>query len=572
MDRDLARLSRKRYDVLIVGGGVYGLCTAWDAALRGLSVALIEKGDFGHATSFNSLRLIHGGLRYLRNAHLRRARLSIRETVAWMRIAPHLIHPVPFLVPTYGHGLRGRELLALGLWTHGILGLDLRAPESREKPPRGRVLSRSECLRLLPDVQRAGLTGGVIYYDCQMYSSERLILSLARSGNDAGADLANYVEAIRFLKEGDGVTGVTALDLLTGNEFDIRAKIIVNCAGPWLEKVQGLCNGRPTSPRMHFFKGINLVINRLVVKQYGVGVRCEDRFSDGGATLRRTWRMFFIVPGHDFSLIGTAHFPCHSGPERVRVSEHEIQQFLDQINEAHPAANLKPRDIRFVHAGLVPRKPKPYASDVIQAKTSYQIIDHFKAEGIAGLISVAGVKFTEARHVAEKTVNLVFGKLGRTPPTCASGTTPLYGGRIERFGDLLNEGIRNRPPGLDEAMMRGLISRYGAAYPDVLRYLKGSCEPSQISADRFRLMKAEVLHGIREEMARRLSDVVLRRLALGVSRTLEDQDIKSCADIISQELNWSTERTVEEIRETKAFFPSYSEGSEAKACRAKVGS
>src|ERR671930_1078023 len=186
MQRDLNRLATDAYDVLIIGGGIYGVCVAWDAALRGLSVALVERGDFGHATSSNSLRVIHGGLRYLQYGDLHRLRQSIQERTVFMRIAPHLVHPLPFFIPTYGHAMRGKEILALALRINDLIGFNRNRLEDPQKylPP-GRIISREECLRLFPGIEKKELTGGAIVYDCQLFSSERLILSFARSANKA---------------------------------------------------------------------------------------------------------------------------------------------------------------------------------------------------------------------------------------------------------------------------------------------------------------------------------------------------------------------------------------------------
>jgi glycerol-3-phosphate dehydrogenase len=182
MTRNLANLSSRVYDVLVIGGGIYGVCIVWDAVLRGLSVALVEKGDFGSATSANSLRVIHGGLRYLQHGDIARMRQSIRERTTFMRIAPHLVHPLPILLPTYGHGLRGKEVLSVASSLDKIIGFDRkRLPDPQKHLPGSRLISKEECIRLFPYVEKENLTGGVIIHDCQMLSSERLVLSFARA-------------------------------------------------------------------------------------------------------------------------------------------------------------------------------------------------------------------------------------------------------------------------------------------------------------------------------------------------------------------------------------------------------
>ena len=173
MIRNLSQLQGRKFDVLVVGGGIYGVCTAWDAALRGLSVALVEKGDFGSATSSNSLKIIHGGLRYLQHADLKRVRESTAERRTLMRIAPHLVHPMPCLMPTYGHALKGKEAMAVALFLNDLVCFDRNGLSDPQKHiPRGRVISKKECMSLIPGVNERELSGGALWYDCQLYNSE----------------------------------------------------------------------------------------------------------------------------------------------------------------------------------------------------------------------------------------------------------------------------------------------------------------------------------------------------------------------------------------------------------------
>lgn len=212
LKRNLDNLARQRYDVLVVGGGIYGACIAWEAALRGLSVCLIEKYDFGSATSANSLKIIHGGLRQIQHGNLREMRKLVSERGTWMRIAPHLIHPLPVLIPTYGRW--AKKMLAAALWINDLIGRDRNRIEDLEKfIPAGRIISKRECLELLPDISPTGLTGGAVFYDAQIYNTERLVLSFLRSADTMGADLANYLQARRLLWAGNRILGIEVKDI-----------------------------------------------------------------------------------------------------------------------------------------------------------------------------------------------------------------------------------------------------------------------------------------------------------------------------------------------------------------------
>lgn len=542
MKRDLNKLVETAYDLLIIGGGINGACAAWDAALRGLSVALIDKGDFGAATSANSLKIIHGGLRYLQQLDLHRMRQSIKERTILMRIAPHLVHPLPFLIPTYGHFMHGRELLSLALMINDLVGFDRNCLEDPQKYiPRGRVISKNECLRLIPGVDERNLTGGAIWYDCQMYNSERLTLSFLLSAVKVGADVANYVEVTGFLKNANSVTGVTAKDVLTQEKLDIRAKVVVNTSGPWVNRVLGLLNGCCQDRRVLLSKAVNIVAPPIIQK-YAIGVASEYS------------RLFFITPWRNHSLIGTAYLPYHGALDDFKVTEKNIQDFIDQINVAYPAAALKREDVSFFHGGLLPMAGEHNNTGDVELTKHYRIYDHKKGDGIDGLVTVVGVKYTECRDVARKAVDLVFRKLGKKPPKSLTAITPVHGGHIERFKDFMNQEIKKKPYNLTEEIVRHLVYNYGSEYPEVLKYIDESRDWGQALPSSSEVLKAEVVHGIREEMAQKLSDIIFRRTDLGSAGDPGDECLKTSAAIMAAELGWDKTRLQGELEEVKAVF------------------
>lgn len=555
MQRDLRELAGNKHDLLVIGGGIYGACVAWDAALRGLSVGLVEKEDFGHATSSNTLRVIHGGLRYLQHGDIRRMRRSIHERMVFMRIAPHLVHPLPFLIPTYGHFMRGKQPLTLALLLNDLIGFDRNRLEDPQKYiPRSRVISRSEYLRLVPGAVADGLTGGACWYDCQIDGPERMVLCLLRSAAGAGATVANYVEALGFLRRGDRILGVRAKDRLTGDELDIRADVVVNTGGPWVDRILGLLNGDTKGRKLVLSKAFNLLIKRQLIPQYAIGVYSKRRFNDRDAMINKGSRLFFITPWHGHSLIGTRHLSSDADPDNVKITESEIQVFLDELNEAYPAAGVKRDDVCCVYGGLLPMVPQPSPMSDVQLLKRFSIVDHRKEEDLDGLISVIGVKFTEARYVAERTVGLVFTKRGRRPPASLTAMTPIHGGQIGRFTDFLAAQIHQRPKGLDGGIVSHLVRHYGSEYPRVIRYLDEDPSWGQPVVDGSPVILAEVLHGIREEMAQTLSDVVFRRTELGMLEAPGEGWLDACAAAMAKELGWSEARTHRELEEVQSVF------------------
>lgn len=549
MQRDLKCLSEKTYDLLIIGGGINGLAAAWDAALRGLKVALVEKSDYGAETSSATLKIVHGGLRYLQHLDFVRSRESIRERSTMLRIAPHLVEPFPFIVPTYGHLMKGKEFMTTGLLMNEAVGFDRnrRLADPARRIPCGRVLSRKECLDRVPGIKEEGLTGGVMLYDAQMYNSERLTLSFALSAAERGAELANYVEAFGLLREGRRVTGAKVRDKLSGSAFDIRARLVANMTGPWSDILLGLLE-RPDPPRIVLrSKGIQIVTPRLAEK---VGLAVASKYRDPDALFSRGARHYFITPWRGVSLVGTTDTVYEGDPDNFRITGKDIRDFIAEINEAFPAAKLKPEQVPFAFGGLRPITEQNLQTGS-QVARKYEINDHARDLGVEGLISVIGVKYTTCRFLAEKVVDLVARKLGWALSARATESTPLTGGKIGRFDDFLRDAIRKAPAGLDEPVIRHLVHNYGSAYENILKTGGRECLPGSNE-----VLQAEVVHAVREECALHLADVVFRRTDLGTKGHPGKEALQTCADLMGAELKWDAatkQREIEAVEERYRF-------------------
>ena len=554
MKREVSQLSDQIYDLLVIGGGIYGACIAWEATLRGLSVALVDRGDFGGATSANSLKIIHGGLRYLQNADLMRMRQSIQERTTLMRIAPHLVHPLPVIIPTYRWGLKSRSVLSIALWLNDLIGYDRNQIQDPQKHiPNGRVISKQEFMRLLPVISHQGLTGGALFYDAQVYNSERLIISLLHSAEQAGAVVANYVEVTGFLQSGNSVNGVQVKDLLTEDRFDIHAKTVVNSSGPWINSVLDLQKGSHHHPKVPLAKAINLVVRRPIFETYAVGISSRNRYSEPDAIISKGSRLLFVAPWRGKSMIGTYYAVCEQEPDDFQVTEKDIQNFLHEINQAFPSASLKMEDVDFVHGGLLPSSGIDYRTGEPMLAKHYQLCEHTQ-EGLLGLISVIGVKYTTARDVAEKVVDLVFKSWGQKPPKSVSAVTSLHDGKIENFTTFLHNAISCEPKGLDQELMRRLVYNYGSLYQEILKYLDSNLIEQQANVVNLAVLKAEVIYGVRNEMAQKLSDVVFRRTEVGSAGHPGDKTLEICAQTMGAELGWSLSRIKKELQEVNDFY------------------
>lgn len=549
MKRNLEELTRNNYDLLVIGGGIYGACVAWEASLRGLTVALVEKADFGGATSANSLKIIHGGLRYLQHADLKRMRESIHERTTLMRIAPHLVHPLPILLPLYGHGMKGKEVFSIALALNDLISCDRNfLRDSQKHIPRGKVISAQECQQLLPNIARADLTGGAIFYDAQVYNSERLTLAFLRSAWHSGADIANYVEVQGFVHDGQSIKGVQVKDTLSGEQFEISAKTVVNTSGPWVNRVLSKFNGSVLPAPVNFAKAMNLVLRRQLFDTYAVGLYSQNNFHDPDSIVNKGSRLLFVAPWRGKSIVGTAYSVFDGNPDNWSVSEAEIQEFIDALNQAYPEAKLTREDVALVHSGLLPRTNINDMGEPVLAK-QYQIHDHSQ-DGCEGLFSVVGVKYTTARDVAQKVIDRIFQSWGRKVPPSQSASTSLYGGKIEQFGDFLAQAIDQHAHQVAEPTIQRLVYNYGSEYAQILNYCTNFPDSHPDSA----VLQAEVLHAVRQEMAQNLSDVVFRRTELGSAGNPGYEKLKVCAEVMGKELGWTTAKTEQEVQQVNDSF------------------
>jgi glycerol-3-phosphate dehydrogenase len=543
MKRDLTRLAGQQFDLLVVGAGIYGACVARDAALRGLRVAIIDRADFGGATSHNSFKLIHGGLRYLQHLDLPRVRQSLAERRFWLRAAAHLIRPLRFVIPTYGHGSRGREALWCALRMHDLIGFDRnrQLPPAQRVPP-GRVLSRDELFALVPGISRERVTGGVAWYDGQMEDADRVLLECLLDAADAGAEVANYVAAAGFLGGAARVEGVRARDVLAGDEFEIRATLTVNCAGPWVAELLRLAP-RPiaTGGIARFAKGMNLITRRLLEGEHAVGVASARR-SD--AIVGESARLYFITPWAGQSVIGTADLPYGGPPDGWRITEADVRQFLAEVNAAYPAAGLRSEDVRYCYGGLSPAEGE--ANGQARLARHALIRDHGQSDALAGLISVLGVKYTTARLVAEGAVDLALRKLGRRAARCATARRLLPGTRGLEDAAALERELRAELGAGADAVAIALLKPYGTAYRPVLE------SAPQIGSAVERVFRGTCLHAVRHEMAVRLKDLVLHRSTLSAREGLAMERLEWCAEMMRRELGWTEQRKTAELEAARA--------------------
>lgn len=548
MQRNTADLCSHRFDVLVIGGGITGALAAWDAALRGLSVALIERADFGGATSSASGKIIHGGLRYLQHGELRRVRESLSERSVWLRIAPHMLEPVPFVVPTYRGVKRGRAVLGAGMAVYSLLGVGLAQPSDEAiRIPRFRMLSMREAVALEPGLESCGASGAVLYHEYVMRNPERLTLSVVMSAVREGAVAANYVEAEQFLVSGRRVEGVQARDLLTGGEFNIRASMVLNAAGPWADVVLGKLKGLVDVPRVTYAKGAHLITERLT--DHAVAVASRQRYAD--ALVSRGSRHLFIIPWRGLSLVGTSNVPYDGSPGDAAVTARDVECLISEINEAYPAASLDVDDVLYAYAGLYRIPNGRPSEDAVLIERSPQILDHARRDGLDGLVTAIAVKYTTARRVAARAVDLICLRLGVDAGATRTHSTPLVGGDVERLEGLIHDILGTAPPCFTRDQAEHLAHWYGGECARVLGHMRQNPALARTVSTAGPVTAAEVLHAVREEMAVKLADVIFRRTGIGTVGHPGDECLRECAVIMAGELGWSQRKAEAEMREVQ---------------------
>ena len=541
MQRDLRRLADTKFDVIVVGAGFYGVTTAWDAAQRGLSVAIIDKDDFGAATSFNNLKTLHGGLRSLQAFNFPQMRLFIRERRALARILPHLVRPLPFVVPTTRNPMRSALAMRVAFAINDAVSRDRN--EGLSDPgthlPDSQIVSREECLTLNPVIAPEGVTGGALWYDYQMQSTDRVTLSFLLSAVDAGAVAANYVQVQRFLQVNGRVTGVRVEDRLTNETFAVRGSVVVNAAGPW---AASLLSDLPTAaqgaPPPRLSRAMNIV-TRKVVNDHACGGLVNGRY-------------LFMVPWRDVSMLGTSHDAHDGTADQLKVSRWDLEAFLKDAREAFPHAGLTTSDVRLIHRGLLPMISGD-GSRVRLVKES-QVVDHSK-HGLPGLVSMFGVRYTTARHTAEQAVDAVFRVMGHaTPPPCRTAETPLLGGSIVHMDNFLKAVMLRDVEGIPADTLKRIAATYGTGYDLVLqmaRDLPALGRPLGRDCD---VIGAEILYAARKEMAVKLGDALIRRTEAGAAGHPGADALERAAAIMARALEWDEWRMRHEIAEVEAFY------------------
>jgi glycerol-3-phosphate dehydrogenase len=524
----LARLASAEQHVLVVGGGVVGAGVALDAVTRGLTVGLVEARDFGSGTSSRSSKLIHGGLRYLEQLNVGLVREALTErSLLLQRLAPHLVRPVSFLFP-FTHHVWERAYIGAGVTAYDLLGMSM--GQARGLPGH-RQLTRHAALRLAPALRKSALTGALVYWDAQV-DDARYVTTLVRTAAGYGASVASRTQVTGFLREGERVTGVRAVDLESGTELEIRAQQVVNATGVWTDDTQEMVGGRGTI-NVKASKGIHLVVPR-------------DRIhSSTGIILRTPVSVLFVIPWGRHWIIGTTDTEWSLSKAHPAASRTDIDYILAQLNKIL-AVPLTRDDVEGVYAGLRPLLAGESES------TSKLSREHTVAHPVPGLVMVAGGKYTTYRLMARDAVDAVaHGLDGRVAPSCTD-VIPLAG--ADGYAALWNSryGLA-RSSGLHVARIEHLLRRYGSMTGEVLDLIAAEPGLRKPLAGADDYLRAEVVYAVTHEGARHLDDVLARRTHVSIESW--DRGLSAAtevAELMAGPMHWRSRQVSRELENYRA--------------------
>lgn len=486
----LRELGAGGFDLLVIGGGITGAGIAREAALRGLSTALVEARDFGEGTSSRSSRLIHGGLRYLEQGRVHLVWEALRERRILLRLAPHLVRPLPFILPVFKGDRVPRWKVSVGLALYDLLaaGGNVR---------RHRTLGKRDLLLAEPLIRERGLTGGAMYFDAQCDDS-RLVVATVRAAAAHGARVANYMRVTGLIPTVAGVRGAYLRDELSGESGEVRARMVVNATGPWADAIRRLEDAR-AAPLLRPTKGVHVVVPRA-----RVGNRHAVIFTspvDG--------RVMFVLPWGDWAYIGTTDTDSPLGPDAVSVDPADVIYLLRSANALFPSARLEPSDVIASWAGL-----RPLLAADPSAKASAVSREHRIVRGPGGVFTIVGGKLTTWRRMAVQMTDLLVKTLGHHQHSRGRGpseTEPLPGGETGVLEGFRAPGLEL---GLSEATVDHLLSHFGAETPALYKLCRQRPELAELLHPEHPAIGAEVVFAVEREFAMRVEDILSRRLHL----------------------------------------------------------
>ncbi len=526
-ERAFADLERTEFDALVVGGGIVGTGIARDLALRGLRVALVEQRDLACGTSSRPTRLIHGGLRYLEMFDFGLVRTDMREREVLLRLAPHLVQPLRFLMPMYARGVLYRAKLQAGMQLYDALSFDKSLPTRQ-------WLNRRQVVRAEPGLNPVELQGAWQFYDGQVSLVERLVIENALDAAAEGAVVVTHAPMTRFVHDEFGaIVGAIVRDGLSGRELRVRARLTVNATGPWLDLTTvGLRRGR--RPLLRLTKGVHVVVPSVSRHAHVLFAR-----SDG--------RLFFVIPWLGYSLVGTTDTDFHGDPADAAASQDDVEYLMDEARRAFPGGPFD--KIYYTYAG-VRALVRVESTTAGKVSRKHALHDHDRREGIDGIVSVVGGKITGYRAIAEEVGEFVARKLGQIDDRGSiTQQRPLPGGHLDDVDAYVERQLWSRASqlGLDRGQAQHLGCVYGSLAPSILALAEQEPRLAERLCPEQPSIAAEIVRAVRDEWAVSLADVLLRRTPLGLHACQALDCLDTIAEHMARVVGWDAAKRARQV-------------------------
>ncbi|MDZ4726340.1 MAG: glycerol-3-phosphate dehydrogenase/oxidase [Leptospira sp.] len=537
MTKNKSRLNdlEKEYDIIIIGGGITGANIVWDATLRGFKCLLVEKKDFASGTSQATSKLIHGGLRYLKNLEFGLVRESLYERRILAKISPHAVRPMGFIIPI--RSLFARMILWAGMFLYNLLSFDRNKAISEDTLLPSYIWnSKEETIYKTPQSNRQNLSGSYQYYDYMNMNPERHTCEFIFSAKNKGAHVLNYTEVSSISKQYSGGYSVTISDSLTNTSKTISAPVVINSAGPWADFIETMA-GIKQEKQILRSKGIHAVVRNISSKE------CIILQKQDGSHL-------FVIPWRNRTIIGTTDTVFNDHPDNFKVTESEILNLLSEVNSSFGFAKLTLEDVEYYYGGM-----RPLVEDVGEKKDTYSAsrkseIMHYTKDGFEGFFSALGGKYTTSRGVAEKLINQVSLFLRKEILPCYTNIMPLLGGDFESKQTLVIE-LEKKFPKISGKKLETLVSRYGSETIKVLNYK--SKEEYELPNGEV-LYEEEIIYSIQNEAIVHATDFYFRRSGAGTVGKIKLEERKRIDAKLASLLKWDNKRLKLESEEVNQRY------------------
>lgn len=528
-----------QYDIIIIGGGITGVSIAYEAATQGLKVALFEKGDFGEATSSATSKLIHGGLRYLKNAEFGLVRESLSERKTLENIAPNFVYPLPFMIPTYSNLKNNKAILFAGMVLYDLLSLDKGFTWDKSKKLKfHKTISAKKTKRIEPCIPDHKLTGSSIYYDCQNINPERLTLGILKSAITNGAKAANYSKVESFIVADQNVKGVKVVDLVNESTHSITADLTINCTGPWTDIVlNSAADSKNSDHHIRRSEGIHIITKK----------QCNNH---AVLMMTKEGRHVMMIPWRNHTLIGTTDKEYKGAPDDYKVTKQSILELIDEINGNYGNSKIEYDDVLFAYGGLRPLVDNQTEASY-ESSRKYEIFDNAK-DGLNGLITIEGGKYTTSRRLASNVMKTISKKLNKNLGNSITHKKYLVDSDIKNIESFIRQMVL-RYPQFSEATINYVGRNYGLQCHTIFRLALYEKPLMEVLTEDGEIL-AEVVYVMKKEMAFTLEDIFFRRTGIGTLGYPGDKVFNKVVETAKNYFNWNDERTKQEIDEVMNIF------------------